>query len=83
MLTFRTIDGSGNNLLNPDYNAVAGTEEVRIAPAYYKSGTTDGLIDGPNPRYISNTMIIRTGSGGFRPKRLLRVDVCVGTVHRS
>ena len=32
MLTFRTIDGSGNNLLNPVYNAVAGTEEIRIAP---------------------------------------------------
>ena len=38
MLTFRTIDGSGNNLLNPDFNAVAGTEEVRIAPAYYAIG---------------------------------------------
>jgi len=56
MLTFRTIDGSGNNLLNPVYNAVVGTEEIRITPAHYKSGTTNGLVDGPNPRYISNTL---------------------------
>jgi Animal haem peroxidase len=53
MLTFRTIDGSGNNQGDPTVNSTGG-DMVRIAPANFATGTTDTPIDGANPREISN-----------------------------
>lgn len=53
---FRTIDGSSNNLVDPQLGAVAGAEETRIAPANYLPGTTNDLIDAPNAREISNVV---------------------------
>ena len=53
---FRTADGSGNNLTNAALNAVAGSVETRIAPANFAPGTTNDLIDAPNPREISNVV---------------------------
>ena len=51
---YRTIDGSGNNLKNPQMNQ-AGVQLIRLAPPAY----TDGISSfagaaRPNPRDISN-----------------------------
>jgi hypothetical protein len=48
-----SVDGSGNNISNTSQGA-AGTDEVRIAPANFATGTTP--VDGPNPRVISNSI---------------------------
>ncbi len=50
---FRTIDGSGNNLTNPDWGS-AGTTFLRLAPAAYadRSETPAGA-DRPSARAIS------------------------------
>jgi hypothetical protein len=53
---YRSVDGTGNNLTNPSLNADAGSVETRIAPADFAPGTSNGLIDGPNPREISNVV---------------------------
>jgi peroxidase len=53
---FRTLDGSGNNLTNFALNAVAGGVETRIAPASFAPDTSNGLVDAPNPREISNVV---------------------------
>jgi peroxidase len=55
MLSFRTIDGSGNNVGDPTFNST-GSDMVRIAPANFAPDTTDTPIDGPNPREISNVV---------------------------
>ena len=49
---FRTIDGTGNNLDNPSFNA-AGSAELRIAPANFAADTANGLIDAPNARSVT------------------------------
>jgi peroxidase len=49
---FRPIGAAGNNLQNPALNPTPGTPETRIAAP----GTTNGLINGPNPRTISNVV---------------------------
>ncbi|MEZ5305395.1 MAG: peroxidase family protein [Verrucomicrobiales bacterium] len=58
---FRTIDGSGNNLANPDYGQ-AGTELLRISNANYGDGI--GAVDGSrvNPRLVSNAVFDQPGS---------------------
>ncbi|HVT29454.1 MAG TPA: peroxidase family protein [Lacipirellulaceae bacterium] len=66
----RSYDGTGNNLVNPTWG-VAGTDLVRLAPAAYDNGysTPRGGLNGPtngnpvlpNPRAISNSMIVQTG----------------------
>jgi peroxidase len=53
---FRPIGGSGNNLKHPDFDPVPGTPELAFSPAHFAPGTTDGLVDGPNPRTISNVI---------------------------
>src|ERR1700676_2906568 len=53
---FRSVDGSGNNLVNTRFNPVAGSDEVRLTQPNFASGTTNGLIAGPNPRTISNVI---------------------------
>jgi hypothetical protein len=48
----RTLDGSGNNLAQPDLGK-AGTSYPRVGAANYADGV--GVMpDGPNARYISN-----------------------------
>jgi peroxidase len=54
-LSFRTIDGSNNNLINPTFNST-GSDTIRIAPAHFAPGTTNTRIEGPNPREISNVV---------------------------
>ena len=61
---FRPFGGAGNNLRNPQFNAVPGAPELAIAPLNFAPRTNDGLIAGPNPRYISNTISGGTGRNG-------------------
>ena len=54
-IEYRSIDGSGNNLSNSDYN-VAGTDFTRIGPAQFADGVSEP-VDGPNPRMVSNVLV--------------------------
>ena len=75
MLTFRTIDGSGNNLGDPTFNST-GSDMVRIAPANFAPDTTDTPIDGPNPREISNVVSSGPQAEASRSHRAVR-DGCM------
>ncbi len=61
---FRPIGGVGNNLLHPELDAVPGSPEIAIAPLNFAPGTVNGLVDGPNPRTISNEICGGTGANG-------------------
>jgi peroxidase len=61
---FRPIGGFGNNLVDPDLDAVPNSPELSIAPLNFAPGTIDGLVAGPNPRTISNVIAGGTGSNG-------------------
>jgi peroxidase len=61
---FRPIGGSGNNLQHPQFNPVPGAPELAIAPLNFAPGSHNGLIAGPNPRTISNTISGGTGLNG-------------------
>jgi len=51
-----TYDGTGNNLLNPDWGA-AGTDFIRIAAAQYADGVDDPAgADRPSARLISEAV---------------------------
>jgi hypothetical protein len=54
-MEFRSVDGSGNNLANPQFNSV-GSDFTRIGPAHFADGISVPL-DGPNPRMISNVVV--------------------------
>ena len=54
-LSFRTIDGTNNNLINPTFNTT-GSDMIRIAAPKFAPGTKNTPIDGPNPREISNVV---------------------------
>lgn len=61
---WRTIDGSGNNLMpgNTLWGA-AHTQIVRLSPhAYGPDGSTPSGTDRPNPRTISNLVVQQPGS---------------------
>ncbi len=57
---YRTVDGSDNNLVDDNLNPTTGSDEVRLTEPNYAPGTTNGLIDGPNPRTISTPGPMRT-----------------------
>jgi heme peroxidase len=61
---FRPIGGSGNNLQNPNFDPVPGRPEIALAPPNFAGKTSDGLVDGPNPRIISNVIAGGTGTNG-------------------
>src|ERR1700674_4700883 len=61
---FRPIGGSGNNLENPDLDVVPGSPEIALAPLNFAPRTDDGLVNGPNPRTISNVISGGTGTNG-------------------
>jgi peroxidase len=61
---FRPVGGVGNNKAHPGLNVVPGTPELHLAPLHFARGTRDGLIDGPNPRVISNVIAGGTGAHG-------------------
>ncbi len=60
---FRPI-GGGNNLARPNFNPLPGTPQLLLAPLNFKPGTRNGLVDGPNPRTVSNLIAGGTGAGG-------------------
>ncbi len=61
---FRPIGGSRNNLKNPDLDVVPGSPEIALTPLNFAPRTHDGLINGPNPRIISNVISGGTGANG-------------------
>ena len=58
-LEFRTIDGTQNNLAQPDLNA-ADTDFARVGPAHFADDVLTP-IDGANPREISNIVVAGNG----------------------
>jgi hypothetical protein len=54
-VTFRTIDGTNNNPGDQSSNA-ANTDFARIGEAHFADGEYS-LIEGPNPRTISNVVV--------------------------
>ena len=54
-LEFRAIDGSGNNLANPQFNS-ANSDFTRAGPAHFADGISKP-VDGINPRLISNVVV--------------------------
>lgn len=61
-VAIRPLGGAGNNLLHPEYDAVPGSAEPALAAPNFAPG--EGLIDGPNPRTISNVLAGGTGATG-------------------
>lgn len=60
---FRPIGGANNNLRHPAYDAIPGSPELNLTPLQF-SDSSNGLIDGPNPRTISNVISGGTSSSG-------------------
>jgi peroxidase len=54
-IEFRSIDGSGNNQANPQFNS-ANSDFTRAGPAHFADGIS-APVDGPNPRMISNVVV--------------------------
>lgn len=59
-MIYRSIDGSGNNLLHTSYNAV-DTNFIRTTPAHYADGISVPII-GPNARDVSNIVVAGKGA---------------------
>ena len=58
---YRTFDGTGNNISNPDWGA-ANAQFLRVAPENYSDGVSAlGGPGWPNPRVISNELFAQTG----------------------
>jgi hypothetical protein len=67
---YRSINGTGNNLLNPTWGA-AGTDLLRRAPVAYGDGISSlGGTNRPSPRYISN-VIAAQGSASILNDRFM------------
>ena len=54
-MEFRTLDGTGNNVLEPGTNAV-GDAYARLAPARFADGA-GAMVGGANPRTVSNLVV--------------------------
>jgi hypothetical protein len=61
---FRPIGGAGNNRSGQSPDATPGSPEIALAPLNFAPGTTNGLVDGPNARTISNAIAGGTGAQG-------------------
>ena len=61
---FRPVGASSNNLTHPDFDPVPGTPELALAPPNFAPGTSNGLVNGPNPRFISDLIAGGTGANG-------------------
>jgi Animal haem peroxidase len=55
----RQLDGGGNNLAHPDWGQ-AGVPYLRVLPANYGPDGSS-MVDGPNPRAISNAIFNEVG----------------------
>jgi peroxidase len=72
--SFRTIDGTGNNLNHSTWGS-AGVDLLRVAPAQYADGiSTPGGVNRPSARVISNT-IADQGSADIISDRMLSAMV--------
>lgn len=61
-MPFRSFDGTGNNLANPDFG-VAGALVLRlVAPDYGDGFSTPAGASRPSPRVISNGVVAQTAS---------------------
>jgi peroxidase len=49
------MDGTGNNLIHPEYNSYNGSDEIRLSDWNYGPGDRE-MVTGTNPRTISNIM---------------------------
>ena len=67
---FRPIGGGGNNLVHPDYDPIPGDGELALVPLHFAPGTTDGLVEAPNARTISNVISGGTGANGQNSETL-------------
>src|SRR5258708_9169796 len=65
---FGRLDGWKNNLAHPDFNS-AGTDFTRLAPANFADGIST-MVDGPNPRTISNLVVAGDGNTAENPEGL-------------
>lgn len=55
--TIRSIDGTGNNVANPDWGS-AGSDLLRVGPVAYSDGVSSPAgVDLPNARTISNVLM--------------------------
>jgi hypothetical protein len=53
---YRSIDGTGNNLANPQWGS-AGTDLLRLSPTAYADGiSTPSLANDPSPRVVSDIL---------------------------
>ena len=58
---FYSVEGSGNNVANPNWGQ-AGTDYIRVAPAAYSDGvSTPAGADLPGARAISNALSDQDG----------------------
>jgi hypothetical protein len=68
---FYSIDGTGNNLLHPDWGAV-GQDLLRVAPAQYADGVSAlGGVGRPSPRLISDVLVTDSTDGNLPNSRLM------------
>jgi len=58
---YRSIDGSGNNLVNTTLNAV-GADFTRIGTAHFSDGVSALRTDLPNARTVSNLVVDGNGA---------------------
>lgn len=64
----RSLSGAGTNAAHPDWGA-AGQPYTRIAPAQYADGTGQ-MVEGPNPRYVSNRVFNSLGVDLFSERNV-------------
>jgi hypothetical protein len=67
-LTFRTLDGSGNNTAHPEWGK-SGRPYLRVATARYGDGVKT-LVAGPNARRISNRIFNDRSQNVFSERNL-------------
>ena len=60
-ITYRSLDGSGNNLSNTGLNAL-GADFSRLGPARFSDGISALRTDLPNARTISNLVVAGNGA---------------------
>jgi hypothetical protein len=66
--TPRHLDGGASNLAHPSWGKV-GVNYRRLAPARYADGI-GAIVDGPNPRYISNRIFNSLGVDLFSERNV-------------
>ena len=77
---YRSLDGSGNNIADPTLGQ-AGLIYPRVTDANYADGSSE-LVDGPNPRYLSNRIFNDTNQNIFSENGVTHWAFRVGPVPR-